>query len=265
MICFLKLKSMKLITAISAFLVFFSSCSIIRPGEVGVKTRFGKLSAPKSSGIIAYNPFVARVIKLPTRTVNLEMLINLPSKEGLTIKAEISILYKIKPDMARKIIAEIGYDYEKIINAVFRSASANVTSNHFAKEMHSGERDRIEREIAESMNAILGEKGFIIEAVLLKSITLPEGLAKAIEEKLEAEQQAQRMEFVLLQERKEAERKKIEAQGTRDAQLILSEGLTDQILRLRYIEALMELSKSNNAKIIIPNGNSNPLILPGNN
>ena len=238
-----------------------TSCVIVRPGEVGVKSKFGKLSEPKLNGIIAVNPFVARVIKLPTQTVNREVLINLPSKEGLTIKSEISMLYRINADKAKEIITTIGLDYDKIITAVFRSASADVTSKFFAKDMHSGERDKIEKEIARKMNEILNEKGFEIEAVLMKSITLPDGLAKAIEAKLEAEQLAQRMEFVLLSEKKEAERKKIEAEGTRDAQLILTDGLTEKILQLRQIEMMKELSKSNNSKIIITNGNANPVMI----
>lgn len=241
--------------------IAFSSCSIVRPGEVGVKTKFGKLSEPKMNGMFAINPFVAKVIKLPTRTVNREVLINLPSKEGLTIKSEISILYRIKPEMAKKIIAEIGLDYDQIITAVFRSASADVTSKFYAKDMHSGERDKIEKEIARRMNEILNVKGFEVEAVLMKSITLPDGLAKAIEAKLEAEQLAQRMEFVLLSEKKEAERKLIEAEGTRDAQLILSEGLTDKILDLRRIEMMQQLSTSPNAKVIITEGANNPVMI----
>ena len=238
-----------------------TSCVIVRPGEVGVKSKFGKLSEPKSNGIIPVNPFVARVIKLPTQTVNREVLINLPSKEGLTIKSEISILYRINAEKAKEIITTSGLDYDKIITSVFRSSSADVTSKFFAKDMHSGERDKIEKEIARKMNEILNEKGFEVEAVLMKSITLPDGLAKAIEAKLEAEQLAQRMEFVLLSEKKEAERKKIEAEGTRDAQLILTEGLTDKILQLRQIEMMKELTKSNNSKVIITNGNANPIMI----
>lgn len=251
---------MKKITLLFGTAIFLTSCAVIRPGEVGVKSKFGKLSEPKENGLIGFNPFVAKVIKLPTQTVNREVLINLPSKEGLTIKSEISILYSINPKMAKKIITEIGLKYDQIITSVFRSASADVTSKFFAKDMHSGERDKIEKEIARKMNEILNEKGFEVEAVLMKSITLPDGLAKAIEAKLEAEQLAQRMEFVLLSEKKEAERKKIEAEGTRDAQLILSEGLTDKILQLRQIEMMGNLTNSNNSKIIVTNGNQPVLI-----
>jgi prohibitin 1 len=240
--------------------ILLVSCAVVRPGEVGMKSKFGKLNEVKSNGIIAFNPFIARVVKVPIQTVNKEVLINLPSKEGLTIKAEISILYRLNPKMAKSIVTEIGLDYEKIVVAVFRSASADITSKFFAKDMHSGERDKIEKDISKKMNDILNEKGFEIEAVLMKSITLPDGLAKAIEAKLEAEQQAQRMEFILQAEKKEAERKSIEAVGVRDAQLILSNGLTDKILQLRQIEMLGQLTNSNNAKVIIMDGKS-PVIL----
>ena len=201
-----------------------------------------------------FNPFTARVIKVPVRTINREMSISLPSKEGLTIKSDISILYRIREDRVKELIMGVGLDYDDIITSVFRSASSDVCSKYFAKDMHSGQRDVIEKDIAERMNEILGERGFDIEAVLLKSITLPAGLARAVENKLEAEQQAQEMEFVLMRESKEAERKTIEAEGTRDAQLIISEGLTDEILKLRNIEMMRDLIKSNNSKVIITDG-----------
>lgn len=243
---------------------FLVSCAVIRPGEVGMKSKFGKLGAPKENGVIAFNPFVSRVIKLPIQTVNREVMINLPSKEGLTIKSEISILYRINPKMAKSIVTDIGLNYDKIVIAVFRSASADITSKFFAKDMHSGERDKIEKDIAKKMNDILNDKGFEIESVLMKSITLPDGLAKAIEAKLEAEQQAQRMEFVLQAEKKEAERKNIEAVGVRDAQLILSDGLTDKILQLRQIEMMGNLTNSNNAKIILTDGRTPVFMTPEN-
>lgn len=257
----LKTSTMKKVIYLGIVLVGMSSCAVIRPGEVGVKTKFGKLSEPKKEGLIGYNPFVARVIKSPTRTVNRELLINLPSKEGLTINSEISILYKIKPEMAKQIITDIGLEYDKIVTSVFRSASADVTAKFYAKDMHSGERSVIEEQIAAKMNQLLNDKGFEVESVLMKSIALPAGLSKAIEEKLAAEQNAQRMEFVLLTEKKEAERKIIEATGTRDAQKIVSEGLTDEILQLRQIEMMEELSTSPNAKVIVTNGTNAPVLI----
>jgi regulator of protease activity HflC (stomatin/prohibitin superfamily) len=147
-----------------------------------------------------------------------------------------------------------------VISSVFRSTAADVCSRFFAKDMHSAQRASIEREIAEQMARILQPRGFDIEAVLLKNIQLPEGLARAVEEKLEAEQDAQRMEFLLEREKREAQRKLIEAQGIRDAQKVLSEGLNKNIIEWQTIEAFRELAKSNNAKVIVTDGQS-PLII----
>jgi len=114
--------------------------------------------------------------------------------------------------------------------------------------MHSGMRANIEEEIRKKMDGILGPQGITIESVLMKSIQLPAGLANSIEQKLQAEQDAMRMEFILQQAKLEAERKIIEAKVARDAQIIMSEGLTDQILKLKSIEAMNNLAKSPNGK-----------------
>lgn len=244
--------------------LLLQSCATVRQGEVGVKQRFGKfVSKPLSPGLVMINPFVTRVLRLPLQTVNIEVLLDLPSKEGLTVKSEISILYHIERSKALDILETIGPEYEQsMIVSVFRSASADVCSRFFAKDMHSAQRAVIEKEISEAMNKILKPRGFEVESVLMKSIRLPDGLARAIEAKLESEQRAQQMQFELERERQEAERKKIEATGKRDAQKILSEGLTSEILKLRAIEAYQQLSTSNNAKIIISNGDAPMLIDP---
>lgn len=242
--------------------VLLASCSIIRQGEVGVKRKLGKLD-PKAiqSGAVAYNPLTTRVIKLPVRTVNIEISSNLPSKEGLNIGSVISILYRIEAQKAPSILENIGMNYETVvITSVFRSTATDVCSRFFAKDMHSAQRADIEREIAKQMSLTLEPRGFVIEAVLLKTIQLPAGLARAVEEKLEAEQDAQRMEFMVQREKLEAQRKLVEAQGIRDAQKVISEGLNDQIIKWQSIEAFRELGKSSNAKIIITDGKAPFLI-----
>lgn len=128
--------------------------------------------------------------------------------------------------------------------------------------MHSAQRAAIEKEITEQMSKILVPRGFEIEAVLLKNIQLPAGLARAVEEKLEAEQQAQRMEFLLDREKREAQRKIIEAEGIRDSQKIISEGLTKPIIEWQTIEAFRELAKSPNTKMIVTDGKTPLLINP---
>ncbi len=241
-----------------------TSCTIIRPGQVGIKSTLGKLK-PKiyQPGTVGFNPFVTKVMRLPTRTVNREVQLNLPSKEGLNVNAEISILYHIKADMAPNVIETVGRDYEEVmILSVFRSSAADVCSRFLAKDMHSGQRSVIEDEIRNHMDSLIADRGFEIESVLLKSITLPKGLYSAIENKLEAEQQAQRMEFELQRERLEAQRKKIEAEGVRDAQQVLAEGLTKAIIEWRSLEVLEKLSTSPNAKLIITDGKA-PVLING--
>jgi len=286
---------MKKLIVLFVATLLLSSCKVVRPGEVGIKTTFGSLGKAKLNGVVVYNPFVTKVIKLPVRTINREVAINLPSREGLTINSEISILYRLKPNMATEIFTEIGKEYDKVVTAVFRSAAADVSSKFYAKDMHSGERDKIEKEIANKMNSILNKKGFEIEAVLMKSITLPAGLAGAIEAKLKSEQEAQRMEFIKQQETMEAERKVIEAEGNKKSLIIAAEAqktiatieaegkasamlieaeakssanktiaptLTPTLIQLRQIEAFEELSNSSNAKVIITDGKTPLMGIP---
>jgi regulator of protease activity HflC (stomatin/prohibitin superfamily) len=232
------------------------NCTVVRQGEVGVKRTLGKFKdQPYDEGLKVFNPFTSTIVKVSTQTNNLEVELNIPSREGLNIRSEVSILYNVIPKDAPRLLREIGPGFERnIILPVFRSAVADVSSRFFAKDMHTGERSTIEAEIRDQMMTLLDGKGVTIEAVLLKSIQLPASLARAIEAKLEAEQQAQRMEFVLQEARQEAERKKIEAEGVRDAQSIISEGLNPNILQFKSIEAFLELAKSPNAKIIISDG-----------
>ena len=238
-----------------------SSCSIVRPGEVGMVQNLGKLSDKvKTQGPVFYNPFTSRVIKATIQTNNLELSLNLPSKEGLSVNSQISILFRLEKSKVPNIIKELSLEYEPVIANVFRSAAADVCSQYFAKDMHSGMRANIEEAIRSKMDEILGKQGIIIESVLMKSIQLPPGLANSIEQKLQAEQDAMRMEFLLQQAKLEADRKIIEAKGTRDAQIIMSEGLTDQIIKIRSIEAFQSLSKSPNSKVIITNGDAPFLI-----
>ena len=278
-------------------MLLFSSCARIIQGEVGVKRRFGKVGKKViPPGLVVFNPFFTRVIKVPIRTVNLEISTGLPSIEGLTIKSEISILYRIKSKDAIDVLENIGLDFEEvIILPVFRSASADVCARFMAKDMHSAERSKIEREIRDQMTTTLEARGFIIKAVLMKNITLPAGLSKAIEDKLQAEQDALRMEFILQRESKDAERRVIEAEGQKQisiiqaeaqkqSQTIMAEGekaariteaqgikeanelmnasLTPTVLKYKSIEAYRELIGSNNAKVIISDGKTPIIGLP---
>lgn len=245
-------KGLLMITAV----LFFTSCAVIREGEVGVKRRFGKYDdRPYTQGLKVFNPFTTTIVKVSTQTNNMEVELNLPSKEGLNIQAEVSILYGVIGKEAPQLLRNIGPNFERtVILPVFRSAVADVTSQFLAKDMHTGARAHIEETIRKRMSDLLSDRGIVVEAVLLKSIVLPRNLARAIEEVLEAEQAAARLSFVLEQEKREAERKRIEAEGVRDAQKIIAEGLSAQILQFKSIEAFLELAKSPNTKIIVSDG-----------
>ncbi len=268
------------------------SCSIIKPHQVGIKSNLGKISERvKKPGPVIFNPFLTRVIKVNIRTANLSIKENLPSKEGLTILSESSILYHIKSEDVPKLIKETGLSYEdNLILPVFRSAASDVCSKYFAKDMHSAKRSEIEREIQKRLSEVCEPKGFVIEAVLLKSITLPSGLTRSIETKLEAEQEALRMEFVLDRQKKEVERQVIEAEGAKRTNVIQSEAraesaiiesegkaksieieakankaandllnssITPNILKMNQIQAFIKLSNSPNTKTIITDGKGN--------
>lgn len=243
----------------------FASCTVIREGEVGVKRRFGKYDdRPYTQGLKAFNPFSTRIVKVSTQTNNMEVSLNLPSKEGLNVQAEVSILYGVIPKEAPNLLRNIGPNFEStVILPVFRSAVADVTSQFVAKDMHTGARASIEETIRKRMSSLLSDRGIVVEAVLLKSIVLPRNLARAIEEVLEAEQAAARLTYVLQQEKQEAERKRIEAEGIRDAQKIIAEGLSAQILQFKSIEAFLELAKSPNTKVVISDGDM-PVLLNQN-
>ena len=245
------------------FLQLFISCAIIRPGEVGIKQRLGKFSNQViKEGTVIYNPITSKVVKESTQTQNIKLVLSLPSKEGLSVQSEISILYRLEEDKVASVLENLGKNYESIVTSVFRSAASDVCAQFFAKDMHSGVRSKIEGEILDKMKTNLEKQanGVDLIAVLMKQIQLPRGLANSIERKLQAEQDAMRMEFILNQEKKEAERKIISAKGERDAQIIISEGLNDGVLRIKAIDAFRQLSNSKNTKIIITDGKT-PLMI----
>jgi prohibitin 1 len=257
------MKNLSLIAILGMFLL--SSCAVVRPGEVGIKQTLGKFSKEvKTQGTVVYNPFISRVIKESTRTSNIKLVLTLPTKEGLSVNSEISILYRLEATKVASVLENLGQDFESVITSVFRSAASDVCAKFFAKDMHSGMRAAIEEEILIKMQGNLEKQvdGIVLIAVLMKRIQLPRGLADSIERKLQAEQDAMRLKFVLDQEKLEAERKIINAKGERDAQLIIAEGLTPGILKLKAIEAFRELARSANAKTIITDGKT-PLIIGG--
>ncbi|MCZ7652482.1 MAG: prohibitin family protein [Thermoanaerobaculia bacterium] len=238
--------------------------TVVPAGHVGVVDLFGSVS-PRSlrSGIHLRNP-LARIVPMSIKTEELKEIMEVPSKEGLTMALEGSVLFHLDPDKAPDVYKTLGPAYVGILlEPQFRSVTRGVTASYEAKALYTSEREAVAELIASELRKIVEPRGIAVESTPLRKLTLPARLAAAIEEKLSAEQESQRMEFVLARESKEAERKRIEAAGISDFQRIVSEGISEQLLRWKGIEATMEIAKSPNAKVVVVGAGKDglPLIL----
>lgn len=249
----------------AALLIAFAQIwTIIPAGNVGVIDFFGNVSDKTLlPGVSFVNP-LAKVVKFDARTQEMKEVMDVPSKEGLSVQLEISLLYSLNKENANRIYKKVGEDYvEKIIVPNFRSVVRGVTSQFDAQALYTGEREKLQQMIRNDLKKVVGPWGINIESSPLRRITLPSRLTAAIEEKLKADQESQRMQFVLRKETQEAERKRIEAKGIADFQNIVSRDITDKLLKWKGIEATENLAKSKNAKIVVIGAGKNglPLIL----
>ena len=224
-----------------ALLVLAQAVRIVPAGYVGVIDLFGKVnSRTLSSGINLVNP-LARVVPLSVRTQEDKETMSVPSKEGLNVALEISILYRLKPEKAAEIYRMVGRDYADIILIPqSRSVARDVTVASEAKALYTSERETLAQKFHNYLQQHVEERGIVIESILLRSITLPQTVSQAIEQKLKAEQEAERMKFILQKEQQEAERKRVEAAGIRDAQGIINQSLTSQYLYYLWITTLTQ-------------------------
>lgn len=238
--------------------------TVIPAGHVGVVDFFGNVSADTlKSGINMRNP-LARIVKFSVKTEELTEEMDVPSKEGLTVKLDITALYHLDPDKAAEVYKTIGPDYVQIILLPqFRSVARGVTAGYEAKALYTSEREVLAQLILKDLKVIVEPRGIVVEATPLRKVGLPPGLTQAIEEKLRAEQDSQRMQFVLSKERLEADRKRIEAQGIADFQAIVTKGISEPLLKWKGIEATEKLASSQNAKIVVIGAGKDglPLIL----
>jgi regulator of protease activity HflC (stomatin/prohibitin superfamily) len=242
-----------LLVAIGFALISVGQCfTVIPAGSVGVVDFFGTVSSNTlKAGINAVNP-LARVIKLSVQTQEMKEVMDVPSKEGLTVQLEVSILYHLNPDKAADVYKSVGVDYERIIlEPQFRSVTRGVTASYEAKALYTSEREALSLQILKEIETATEARGVTVESAPLRRVGLPPGLTQSIEAKLQAEQESQRMQFVLMKERQEADRKRIEAQGISDFQKIVVQGISDQLLRWKGIEATEKIATSANAKVII--------------
>lgn len=257
----------------------FSMFKVVESGEVGVKTLFGKVNNDVLySGLNIINP-VMEVTTFDVKTQNYTMsgvndegskagddAIKVLSADGLEVIIDLSVLFKVKPSSAPEILRTIGKDYlDKIVRPIARTAIRDNAVSYDAVALYSSKRDEFQNKIFNTINKSFTKRGLDLEQLLVRNITLPPSVKTTIESKINAEQDAQKMTFVLQKERQEAERKRVEAQGIADYQRILSTGLSDKQLQYETIKAQKEIALSPNTKVIIMgNGKSAPIIIGGN-
>jgi regulator of protease activity HflC (stomatin/prohibitin superfamily) len=255
-----------LVLLAAGVIVASSATSCVRTGHVGVVSVFGRVTGQTlGEGIHIVNP-VANVTELSIKTQEIKEKAAVPSKEGLIMGLEASILYHLDPAQAATVYQQVGPTFaEVLLVPTFRSAIRAITAGNTAASLYSDGREGIAQQILEDVRRQVAPRGIIVENVLLRDLQLPESLKHAIEAKQQAQQEAQRMEFVLQREKQEAERKRVEAAGIKDFQDIVSQGISDKLLEWKGIEATMELVKSPNSKVIIVGNTKNglPLIYSG--
>ena len=258
-----------------------TSCFVqINTGFVGVKSLFGRVQTETlSSGLSFVNPLV-EVTQIETRTLNYTMsgiqtegkiqgddAIKVLTADGLEVTIDLSVLYRVVPDQTPRLIRETGSDFEdKIVRPITRTRIRDNAVYYEAVALYSTRRDEFQSRIFKSIETDFQKRGLFLENLLVRNISLPASVKAAIERKIEAEQEAQKMQFVLQKEKQEAERKRVEAQGIADYQQIISASLSDRQLQYEQIKAMTQLAGSANAKIIVmPSKGGAPLIIDGKN
>lgn len=239
---------------VAILIAFTQLFTVIPAGHSGVIDFFGSVSDKTlGPGVNFVNP-MANVVKFDTRKQEIKEVMNVPSKEGMSVELEISLIFQLKMDKVNQIYKTAG-NYEeylqKLVVPNFRSVVRGVTTKYEAKALYTAERDKLENEMRDKLSSVREISEISVLSTPLRQITLPRGLTASIEEKLKSEQESQRMTFVLERERQEAERKRIEAKGISDFQTIVSQGISDQLLRWKGIEATEKLANSQNSKVIV--------------
>ena len=252
-----KIKTITISVVLAIFILwlFFASIQIVDAGETGVYSLFGKVSDQElSSGFHLVIP-LARVTRMSIRTEEYTMsvvstegrrtgddAIAALTKEGLNVSLDMTVLYRLQEDKASNVYNDLGTNYdEKIIRPTIRTSIRDVIAGYEAKDIYSEKREEAATKIQERAAGELEPRGITIESVLLRNVVLPPNLANAIQEKLQAEQEAEKYDFILAKEKKEKERKVIEAEGQRDAQKIINESLSSNYLNYLYINQLKDL------------------------
>jgi regulator of protease activity HflC (stomatin/prohibitin superfamily) len=253
-----------LIAAIFIVILLFASVAKVPTGHVGVLTLFGRVTGDVlPEGIHLVNPLKTNnVMSIQTQTM--KETATVPSNEGLIMTLDTSLLFRLDPSRAADLYQKVGPMYiERVVEPNLRSVIRAVTSMHTANALYSSERDKVAAQMFSELATEMTKRGIIVESILLRDISLPLSLKQSIESKQQAEQESLAMSFRLQKETQEAQRKRIEAQGIRDFQQIVAQGISPQLLEWKGIEATENLAKSPNSKIVVIGGGKNglPLIL----
>jgi regulator of protease activity HflC (stomatin/prohibitin superfamily) len=255
--------------------LFSSMFKQIDAGNVGVKSLYGSVQPDVlESGLHLINPLLD-VTNFDIQTQNYTMsaiheegakqgddAIRVLSNDGLEVVIDLTVLYRVSPEASPKIFKQIGVNYtDKIVRPVTRTRIRDNAVYYDAVALYSTKRNEFQQRIFKTIEADFKSRGLILEQLLIRNINLPTSVKASIESKINAEQDAQKMTFVLQKEKQEAERKRVEAQGIADYQRIISTGLSDKQLQYEQIKAQKELAASPNTKIIFMNGKNTPVIL----
>jgi len=271
-------------TKCAGVLIFFigliSNCFVqVDAGQVGVKKMFGKIQNDVlESGLHFINPLY-EVEKIDVKTLNYTMsgvhnegdkagddAIKVLTADGLEVTIDLTVLFRVNKTEAPKLLKETGVDFqEKIVRPISRTKIRDNAVYYDAISLYSTKRDEFQARIYKSIEDEFTKRGLQLENLLVRNITLPASVKAVIEQKINAEQDAQKMQFVLLKEKQEAERKRVEAQGISDYQRIINVGLTDNQLQYEQIKAMKELALSTNAKVIVMGKGNAPIILDSKN
>lgn len=268
---------------IGIFLTIFglvtASIRQIDAGQVGVKSLFGSVQeGVLESGLSFVNPLVS-ITEFNVKTQNYTMsgvhdegdksgddAIRVLTADGLEVVIDLTVLYRVMPSEAPKILRQIGVDYgSTIVRPITRTRIRDNAVYYDAVALYSTKRDEFQGRIFKSIESDFKTRGLVLEQLLVRNINLPVSVKQTIESKINAEQESQKMQFVLTKEKQEAERKRVEAQGIADYQRIIATGLSDNQLQYEMIKAQKELAASPNAKIIIMGGKGNTPLILGNN
>ena len=245
-------------------ILFFSSVTTVRTGHVAVLTLFGRVTGDVlPEGIHLINPLKS-VREISVQTQQVKETASVPSSEGLVVGLDTSLIFHLDARKAAEVIQTIQQPYEEtLVEPTLRSTIRSVTAAHTANALYSSAREQVAAQIQVELEKELAPRGIVVEKILLRDIQLPATLRASIEAKQQAEQEFLTMSFRLQKEKQEADRKRIEAEGIRDFQRTVAQGISDQLLTWKGIEATETLARSPNTKVVIVGSSKNglPLIL----